>query len=319
LQAKLQLEVTENALQRAREQLRVNRALVDAGILPPVEIIQSEADIASQEFNMLTARTALESAQFSLIRILDVDRHTPVDPTDPIVLPEFRFDLDEARRLAYANRADYLQSENALTIAQHSTDVTKSNLLWDLSLSSRYRLDGDSEAFGSAVDNAFSRENEDWFVGLNLNIPVGDLSRRQAHLRASSQVLKAAIDLAEVRENIEIELQDAFRVIDLGFQRVRVAAVARELAERKLEIEKGKLQTGRTTNFAIVTFQNDVLRARLVEISAQISYLNSISSLDQTLGTTLATWGVRIDELDRDEPTRASLESQGGPPASTRQ
>ncbi len=306
LQTNLQLEVTETALQRAREQLRVNRALVEAGILPPVEIVQTEADIASQEFNVLTARAALESARFNLIKLLDIDRDTALEPSDAIEIPEFTLTLDEAREIAYRNRPDYLQSQQNLAIAGISTDVAKNNRLWNLLLSTHYRLDGHDGELGSAIDDALSRSNENWSVGLTLNVPIGDLTRKQGHLRARNRALKAAIDLIEARENIEIELRDAFRSIELSRQRVRVSTVARELAERKLEIEKGKLQTGRTTNFAIVTFQNDLVRARLNEISAKIGFLNALSNLDQTLGATLDTWGIRMEELDRAGPASAS-------------
>ncbi|MGH8018524.1 MAG: TolC family protein [Opitutaceae bacterium] len=316
LQTNLQLEVTETALQRAREQLRVNRALVEAGILPPVEIVQTEADIASQEFNVLTARSALETARFNLIKLLDIDRDTTLEPSDEIKLPEFTLTLEEARELAYRNRPDYLQSQQGLAIAGISTDVAKDNRLWDLLLSTRYRLDGNDSELDSAIDEALSRSNEDWSVGLTLNVPIGDLTRRQGYLRARNQALKAAIDLVEVRENIEIELRDVFRNIELSQQRVRVSTVARELAERKLEIEKGKLQTGRTTNFAIVTFQNDLVRARLNEISAKISFLNALSNLDQTLGATLDTWGIRMEELDHTGPDSTPASTSTSAPSS---
>lgn len=298
LRSKLQLEVTESALRQAREQLTVSRALVEAGILPPVEIVQTEADIASQEFNMLTARGAFESARFSLIKILDIDREAELDPIDPITFPTFAMTLDEARSLAHEHRPDYIQSEASLAIAKYELDVAENNRRWDLDFQSRYRLTGNNTRLGSSVDDVFSRDNEDWSVGLVLDIPIGDLTPRQEALRARSRALKAELDLVEVRENAEIEIREGFRAIEISRERVRVAGVARELAERKLEIEKGKLQTGRTTNFAVVTFQNDLIRARLNEIAAQITYLNAITSLDETLGTTLDSWNIRIEELD---------------------
>ncbi len=64
---------------------------------------------------------------------------------------------------------------------------------------------------------------------------------------------------------------------------------------------------GRTTNFAIITFQNDLVTSRLNEIGAQIAYLNALTSLEQTLGTTLSVWGIRIQELGH-EPGAARTE-----------
>lgn len=296
-QAQRQVEVSESALARAREQLRINRALVSSGNLAPVEIIQTEADIANQEYNLLTAQSNRDSARFALIKVLDIDRDTQLVSTDPLVLPEFTLDLATCRQLAFAHRPDYQQVQQGKAISDLGVVSARNQQLWSLNLSSRYRISGDDVDFTSAVDRSLARANEDWNIGLTLQVPLRDLTRRQSYLRARSRAQKAAIDLTEVTENIEIEVRDALRTIDLASRRVKVAAVARELSERKLEIERGKLQAGRTTNFAIVTFQNDLVSTRLNEIAAQIAYLNALTLLEQTLGTTLTIWGIRIEDL----------------------
>lgn len=315
LQTQQQVEVSETALTRAREQLRVNRALVGSGILPPVEIVQTEADIANREFNLLTAQSLRDSARFALVKLLDVDRDTVYTATESLVLPEFALDLATSRRLAFAHRPDYLQTLQGKAISELVVDSARNNRLWSLNLSSRYRIAGSDTGFGGAVDQSFQRFNEDWNVGLTLQVPFGDLTRQQTYLRARNRAQKAGIDVTEVTENIEIEVRDALRTIELARRRVDVAGVARELAERKLEIEKGRLQAGRTTNFAIITFQNDVVNARLNEIGAQISYLNALTLLEQTLGTTLAAWGIRIEDRDQlPGPARAMPTAPGTPP-----
>ncbi len=315
LQSQQQVEVSETALTRAREQLRVNRALVGSGILPPVEIIQTEADIANREFALLTAQSQRDSARFALVKILDVDRGTLFTATEPLQLPEFALDLPTCRQLAFAHRPDYLQTLQGKAISDLIVDAARNNRLWSLNLSSRYRIAGADTAFGGAVDQSFQRFNEDWNVGLTLQVPFGDLTRQQTYVRARSRAQKSAIDVTEVTENIEIEVRDALRTIDLARKRVDVAAVARELAGRKLEIEKGRLQAGRTTNFAIITFQNDVVNARLNEIGAQIAYLNALTALEQTLGTTLLAWGIRIEDRDQPPgPARALPPGSTAPP-----
>ncbi len=307
LQAQHQEEVSRSAYDRANEQLRINRALVSAGILPPVEIIQTEADIATREFNLLTAQAVREAARFALLKLLDVDTDSVFVPTEALVLPEFVLDFETCRELAYAHRADYQQAIQARRIAELAEATARNNQLWSLNLSSRYRVAGGDTAFSSAIDRVFSGLNEDWNVGLTLQVPFGDLSRRQGHLRARIREQKATVDLTEITDNIEIEVRDAFRAIELAGRRVKVAGVARELAERKLDIEKGKLQVGRTSNFAIITFQNDLVTARTNEISAQISYLNSLTALEQTLGTTLLVWGIHLQDFSAESAARAEL------------
>ena len=61
----------------------------------------------------------------------------------------------------------------------------------------------------------------------------------------------------------------------------------------QLQNEQEKLKYGRSSNFQVVSYQLDLANAENTLLTAEVDYLNSLVSLDQTLGTTLNTW--RID------------------------
>jgi outer membrane protein TolC len=81
----------------------------------------------------------------------------------------------------------------------------------------------------------------------------------------------------------------------MKLKQVELARRARELTEEKLRIEKEKLKAGRTTNFEVLTFQNDVIAARNNELYAIIAYENAVTNLDRVLGTTLKTWNITVE------------------------
>jgi outer membrane protein TolC len=89
-----------------------------------------------------------------------------------------------------------------------------------------------------------------------------------------------------------------------------------ELAEKKLNIEQEKLGAGRTTNFQFVSFQRDLQTAQLNELSAMTAYLNSLTSLDDTLGTTLATWKIDVkkedDRIQQSEEAKKTISTNQG-------
>lgn len=75
------------------------------------------------------------------------------------------------------------------------------------------------------------------------------------------------------------------RNVGLAEQSVVVARRARELSEQKTEIEREKLRLGVTTNFQLVTFENDLVLAEIAELDALVGHLNATTNLDRTLGT----------------------------------
>ncbi len=67
----------------------------------------------------------------------------------------------------------------------------------------------------------------------------------------------------------------------------------------QLENENTKLMVGRTTNFEVVSYQNQLVQAQLAETSKQISYVQALLILDQLLGTTMETWHVEFKHNDK--------------------
>jgi outer membrane protein TolC len=123
-----------------------------------------------------------------------------------------------------------------------------------------------------------------------------DLTLEQGYISAKVNLDKTELSLAKLRDTIEIDTKDAIRDVETKIKQVALAEQSRKLSEKKLEIETEKMKAGRSTNFQLVSYQNDLVNAQNNELSAVITYLNALTSLDRTLGTTLATWGITIDE-----------------------
>jgi len=146
---------------------------------------------------------------------------------------------------------------------------------------------------------------------LNLQIPLwGDLTREQAILSAEASLRKTKIGLKELKDNVETEVLDAIRDVLAKLKQVDLARLSRKLSEQKLMIEETKLKAGRSTNFQLVSFQNDLVNAQNAELNAITDYRNALSALDQVLGTTLDTWQIAFkSEQTVDQSTWA--ESSG--------
>jgi outer membrane protein TolC len=63
-----------------------------------------------------------------------------------------------------------------------------------------------------------------------------------------------------------------------------------------VEIETEKLKAGRSTNFQLVSYQNDLKNAQKSELDAIITYQNALTTLESKLGITLDRWGITLAE-----------------------
>lgn len=300
-QARKQLEISRNSVKRAKDLLEVNKALIQAGRMAKVEIVQTQADVADKEFSLTQSRNSVDAARYSLLKVLDIDKHTMVIPTEKIQIKAIKPDLERCKALALKARPDYLQALLNMKTTDLELVAAKNNYLWDLSLEGAYGISAtDSLQRRNAWKRISNSNRSDWEVGVSLSIPFGDLTRKQRVLRAQTSVKKARMRLNELTENIEIEVIDAVRDVEMKLTQVGFARQARELTARKLEIEKEKLKAGRSSNFQLVTFQNDLINSQNNELNATINYLNALAALDRTLGTTLDTWKIDIEKVKED-------------------
>ena len=305
LQAGHRVDIRTQSLQRARDLLAVNELLVRTGRMAERDIVQTKADIASRELLLIAAQNRLDAARLALADILDVNSNTRIRLTDSpdaaLNADSVPADMTEHIETALAHRPDYRRAVLSVNIAESEVLVADSNRLWDLEASLSAKFTGMDESLGSAVDRF---DNSDYSAWLNLSIPIGPGAvdpRKQQQVITGIRLQQARVELANVRQRIDIQVSNAIREVELSQRQVELARSARELAERKTELEKEKLRLGLSSNFQLVSFEEDLVSAQNRELDALIAYRAAVSSLDRTLGTTLKRWNIEFDEAGRED------------------
>ena len=290
-QAKRQVEIARDSVKRAQDLLEMNRFLISVGRMAANEIIQTESDVANREFSYETAINNMDNARLSLLKILDIDKHTmivPVEEEEPApVHPDFQICFD----MALENRSDHLNTLISLKSAKINLMLAENNRLWKLDAGGFYSITDSNQYPGSDSDT------DSWSVGLLLSAPLyGDLTRKQTLVGAQVSLKKVKLSLEESVQNIEIEVQDALREVKTKLRQVGMAKRARVLSEEKLEVEGEKLKVGRSSNFQLVSFQNQLVLSLNEELNANIAYRNALTSLDAVIGSTLSTWQIEYNK-----------------------
>lgn len=265
--------------------MEINQALIEAGRIAPVDIVQNEADIANRQVNLVAAKNQLESLKINLLKILDIEQNIDLVAVDDISAKqkEIPLDAEALKRIALENRPEYLQAQLVLERTKFDLLVAENNKLWDLGLFADYNND---------ISN-----NTALRAGVRLNRTFGDRSIQTAIVRNQVNLAQAENTLQELRETIELDLIDQINQVKLSFQQLQLAQQATQQAQRQLDIEREKLRLGRSEIFQVLNFQDALVSARNNEINAKIEYLNALTRLDRVVGTTLATWQISIEEL----------------------
>lgn len=288
IRAQEQLGIVQASLQRARALLTVNKALINAGRMAQFEIVQTEADIAVQELSVEEAQNQLDIQRLALLRLLALDLSTNIQATEAVQATPLEVDLPQAIHLAQAQQPQYLST--LLNGQQAALDMilAKDAARWDLSLVAGASQVREHPGTGSA-------RRWESYTGLQLEIPIGDISTRQAQTRARINVEQQQLLIADARQELERNVSNVVRELGTRWRQYEIALRANELSTRKLDIEREKLSVGRSSNFQIISFENDLRDAENARINALIAYLNAQTQLDETLGMTLEKWEIALE------------------------
>lgn len=298
LRAQEQRTIAEAALQRSKDLYQVNKALISTGRMAEVEIFQTEADVANREVALEETENQIDASRLALLNLLALEPRTPVIAVGAKDIRLRGADLAQALTTALANQPDYLIAQLQSARAKINLDFAKNQQLWDLSLVAGKTLSrGPSGGFGSAdTTQTSTQKNDTSYAGIQLTIPLGDRSIEQATVRASVDLKSQTLKVHETRQIVEQRIRDAVRNVQTRWRQLELSGKARDLSLLKLKAEKEKLQVGRSSNFQILSFENDLRNAENARVNAEIAYLNALTDLDERMGKTLEVWNIPIAE-----------------------
>lgn len=299
------VEVQQRSLDLALELERTNRARVDVGQSPPLDLVSARAEVAQRRENLIVARTQALQAQ-DVLRTLVLDpkradywtlRLEPADRVPPIGVQP---DVDAAVRRALGERADIVEARRLIENADTTVLLARNETMPDLRAQATYLTNGqggtrllrsggfpgtvvgaDETSFGSVLGQVLGADYPTWSVGFTLTYPVGR-SLEEANLaRARLERDQATARLRSLELTVVREVRDAALRLEQDRQRIETAQLGRELAEQRLDAEQKRFEVGMSTSFLVIQAQRDLAVARDNEQRAYLDYQLAVINFDR--------------------------------------
>jgi len=319
--ARREVEVQEEAVRLAEEQLGETEIRIEGGAAPKTEIAQPRAELERRRGDLLASREAVARAEnvLKLLILSDDDGDLWLEPLAPVETTQVEIvPVDAAAALAAAlgNRAE-LDAAAALVERRRAErelarDEVRPGL--DLVLSyDRYGLAGSRNraagsvpglpasvppglegSWGDSVQQLADGDFDDTRVALVLALPLGNRAAKAAALVAENAELASAARLARARKAVRAEVLDAVAGLDTAAGRIEASRAARQAAEVQLSAEQDRFAVGLSTNFLVLTRQNELANARLAEIEALTDYRTAHTELGRATGSLLEQRGIEV-------------------------
>jgi len=317
------LSVRSQSLKLAQELYENNKAEIEAGTLPPIELLTAEAEVSLRQADILEARALVRNNEelvktvINLAAETDDVKNTRVVPTDSPTVEKTDINFDEALGTAIQSRPDLQALRVNIDSRRFDVSFAKNQLLPDVRFNLSYWSPGisgtrilyqDDDALsgiiigtipgsrGDALRDAFNFNYKNTAVGVTVTLPVGNILSRAYYAQARTRLQQATMRVKDQEQQLTLELGNAVRAVDTNYERTQAYRTARELAQKKLEAEVEKFKVGLSTNYLVLQFQRDLANAQTLELKALIDYKISLAALDKAMGVGRERRSVRFVE-----------------------
>lgn len=322
------VQAKERALQQSTQLTSDNRKQLQIGTLAPLDVVNSDSQVATDKQALISSQSALEYQQLIMKQAIarnlsdPVLSKAPVIPIDRVSLieaPEEKMSVEELVNQAYANRPEIEQNLLQLKNSEISRKAIRNELLPVVDVYGFYgaaALGGalnpncvsfqtggacsptqyPTVGYGSVFSNLFNSSAPDKGVGVNINIPIRNRVAQSDQARSVLEYRQNELRLEQIYVQVRIQVINGQFALTNDRAQVQAALAAREFATQSLESEQKKYHLGASTTANVLTQERNLAVAENNLIVAQGVYGKDRAALSQTLANTLQHYGISLGD-----------------------
>ena len=273
---------------------------VEAGRLPRTEQLESKIAVASRQAELARATQALADAQTRIKLLLNLSGDFGQLRLQAGQAP----DTEKVETLSAAQRfkqsvdnwpkyriARLKREQEGLRLA-YADDEKKPSL--DLLLGySRTSLDGQ---MGSAARNVLERNYPDWYVGLNLEMPIGGNGKAVAQYGAQQErVRKSELQIQSARNDLANDIQRRAVQLQSALGELRQLQEEVRLRAQLLETERTQYRMGKVRLSQVLDREHDLNVSRQRQVESAVRLELARVALHLADGSLLAQYAIQVD------------------------
>lgn len=316
------LDVKQRSLDLAQQTLEENRTKVEIGTLAPIDVVQTEADVAARREQLVVSTFNVTQAEDQIKKMTSSDKdpamflvkfraeEAPLRP-DSVQIPT----LEDAVKIALENRPEMRQALLDLKNKDIDVQYTHNQKLPVFDLTATYNQNGTGGekrrdiTLGSgllahpipgglfdAFGQLFGYQYTGYSVGFSLVIPLSNKAAKADYDRALNEQRLSQSKMDVLAQQIALDVRNALTQVEMNRARIETAAATRALAEQKLEAEQTKFDLGTSTLRFVLEEQRNVAQAQSNELQTVVNFTKSLVDLDKAMGLTLPKNNIELDK-----------------------
>ncbi|MDX1420517.1 MAG: TolC family protein [Rubricoccaceae bacterium] len=303
LLAARQADVVEASVERTVETVAETDLLVAQGVVPKLNRLQAEVQLANLQTELIQARTAAAAAKDQLLLTLGLPVDQPLALRGELAPPDALYrtaGLVDALGTALGERPDLAQARLAVRLQEVQRNIERAAYFPSVSAFADLGITGNvpdnrqivtqTGPFQFEADDRGFFDGDYWqptvSVGVRLNWTIFDGFQRGYRMQQRRiAVEQAELQMAQAEEAAKLEVAQALRAVESARQRLAAQTQTVETAETAYGFAFQRLTEGVGTQLDVRQASDNLDQSRLLYLQAIYDLLVARSNLERALGT----------------------------------
>jgi outer membrane protein TolC len=270
------LEIVKEQVRQNEESFRTAQSKFTGGLIPEVDVLQSEVDLSASRNDSLNGERELAQSKNSFRLLLGIPSEEDVEPVADTTYTPVLIDSARAVGSALRFRPDALQADRAIRLRE--LDVAsaraRNNLRFDIA--ARYGLNKTDTIF----HDIFHDQNRSRSASLTLSVPIFDWGANGLNVEAAEIDYKnAGAQRDYVQQQVRQETMDLLNRIRVAQSRIDVLQKSAGVAQKSYDISLQRFRVGTINRNDLAQAQQRLTTAKLNALSALIDYQLGLADL----------------------------------------
>lgn len=269
--ARRQRTIADETHEQQRSAYGIARRKFEAGLIPEVEALQQEVDLAKAENDLLQAEGSLDRSADTFKLAVGLDMGEPIgaalgfapsgEEIEDFGAVPIHYEVDEelARRHALSHRLEVRETQLNRRLAEITLEETDARRALRGTISAFYDISGVSDNALLGIDDPFDLAESSWRdlrdrpnnkgISFSLEVPLWDSGVNEAEVVTARAVLEQReLDQEENRRRVIRQVNSAITTLREARRRLDVLRRSEEVAERGYEISRARFENGEITS-----------------------------------------------------------------------
>jgi outer membrane protein len=267
--------IRQDSLDRSQKIWEWTKRRVARNLADPPDALQAEASVRLAELELQTAQENEKSARLSFNRFRDAAGETVPEQLETLgaSLSHLSVELPES----LPDRLDYKAVQDMASQQKATYDQAYQNIYPDITANASWRGNGLDPSYSTANQTAFGTDHPTWTLGAQFNLSLDVFTAQRTADGYKRNYESALLSMKDKQVEVDQEWKDLRNHLVDADKRLAMATQIEDIQKNKAEQERKRLEFGRTTEFQLLSFENDYNNARLTRLGIVVEKLTLLA------------------------------------------